>query len=110
VLAPSNHNAQPWRFVVDGTSVLLCADRTRALAVVDPFDRRLIIACGAALFNLRVAIQHFGLRYTITLFPDRFDPDCSPTSTYRMKGCMMARLPPSSTPCPGELQPARHST
>ncbi|WP_250536122.1 nitroreductase family protein [Caballeronia sp. AZ10_KS36] len=75
VLAPSNHNAQPWRFVVDGANVLLYADRTRSLPVVDPFDRELIIGCGAALFNLRVAIQHFGLRYAITLCPDHFDPD-----------------------------------
>lgn len=75
VLAPSNHNAQPWRIIVDGTSVLLCADRTRALAVVDPYDRELIIGCGAALFNLRVALQHLGLGYAITLLPDHLDPD-----------------------------------
>ncbi|WP_250479079.1 MULTISPECIES: nitroreductase family protein [unclassified Caballeronia] len=74
-LAPSNHNAQPWRFIVDGTSVSLCADRTRALPVVDPYDRELIIGCGAALFNLRVALQHLGLGYAITLLPDHLDPD-----------------------------------
>ncbi|MFM0326541.1 Acg family FMN-binding oxidoreductase [Caballeronia glebae] len=75
VLAPSNHNAQPWRFIVDGTSVCLCADRTRALPVIDPYDRELIIGCGAALFNLRVALQHLGLGYAITLLPDHLDPD-----------------------------------
>jgi hypothetical protein len=75
VLAPSNHNAQPWRFIVDGTSVCLCADRTRALPVIDPYDRELIIGCGAALFNLRVALQHLGLGYAITLLPDLLDPD-----------------------------------
>ncbi|WP_277183267.1 nitroreductase family protein [Caballeronia sp. BR00000012568055] len=74
-LAPSNHNAQPWRFLVDGTTVLVCADRNRALSVVDPYDRELIMGCGAALFNLRVALQRFGLGYTIKLFPDPDDPD-----------------------------------
>jgi nitroreductase len=75
VLAPSSHNSQPWHFIVDGDSVMLCADRTRALPVVDPFDRELIISCGAVLFNLRVALQRFGLGYSIRLFPVEVDPD-----------------------------------
>lgn len=75
VLAPSSHNTQPWRFIVDRDAVTLCADRLRALPVVDPFDRELIISCGAALFNLRVALQHFGLAYAITVFPSHADPD-----------------------------------
>ena len=75
VLAPSSHNTQPWHFILDGDCVTLCADRLRALPVVDPFDRELIISCGAALFNLRVALSHFGLAYAITLFPAAADPD-----------------------------------
>ena len=75
VLAPSNHNAQPWRFIIDGDTVQVCADRLRALPVVDPFDRELLISCGAALFNLRVALSHFGLAYEISVFPSEWDPD-----------------------------------
>jgi hypothetical protein len=75
VLAPSSHNSQPWHFIVDGDTVMLCADRTRALPVADPYDRELIISCGAALFNLRVAMSHFGLGYAITLLPASADPD-----------------------------------
>jgi hypothetical protein len=75
VLAPSSHNTQPWHFILDEESVALCADRLRALPVIDPFDRQLIISCGAALFNLRVALSYFGLAYAITLFPSRADPD-----------------------------------
>ncbi|SOE53563.1 Nitroreductase family protein [Burkholderia sp. OK233] len=75
VLAPANHNTQPWHFILDGDCVTLCADRLRALPVVDPFDRELIISCGAALFNLRVALSRFGLAYAITLFPSPADVD-----------------------------------
>ncbi len=75
VLAPSSHNTQPWRFIVDGDAVIVCADRTRALPVVDPFDRELIISCGAALFNLRVALSRFDLACAITVFPSNADPD-----------------------------------
>lgn len=75
VLAPSSHNTQPWHFLVQNDSVLVCADRTRALPVVDPHDRELIISCGAALFNLRVALAHFGCRYQISAFPYGADPD-----------------------------------
>lgn len=74
-LAPSSHNTQPWHFLVQDDSVLICADRTRALPVIDPHDRELIISCGAALFNLRVALAHFGCRYQISTFPYGADPD-----------------------------------
>ncbi|MGU7812171.1 Acg family FMN-binding oxidoreductase [Burkholderia sp. AW49-1] len=75
VLAPSSHNSQPWRFLVNGATISVCADRVRALPVVDPFDRELIISCGAALLNLRVALDHAGLAHTITTFPSEVDPD-----------------------------------
>lgn len=75
VLAPSSHNSQPWHFVLQDASVLLCADRTRALPVVDPFDRELVISCGAALLNLRVALSRFGCPYDILLLPYPADPD-----------------------------------
>ncbi|RQS21390.1 Acg family FMN-binding oxidoreductase [Burkholderia sp. Bp8998] len=75
VLAPSSHNSQPWRFLVNGATISVCADRMRALPVVDPFDRELIISCGAALLNLRVALNHAGLAHTISTFPSEVDPD-----------------------------------
>lgn len=75
VLAPSSHNSQPWRFIIDGNTIAVCADRVRALPVVDPFDRELIISCGAALFNLRVALNHAGFAHTISTFPSDADPD-----------------------------------
>lgn len=74
-LAPSSHNSQPWRFNVDGDTVELLADRTRSLPVADPYDRELIISCGAALLNLRVALTHFGLWFNISLFPSQAEPD-----------------------------------
>jgi hypothetical protein len=61
ILAPSSHNTQPWRFIVNGDELLVCADRTRSLPHIDPFDRELITSCGAALFNLRVAFAHFNV-------------------------------------------------
>lgn len=75
VLAPSSHNTQPWRFGVDGQTLTLSADRLRALPVADPYDRELIISCGAALMNLRIALAHLGLGYAITVFPTQADPD-----------------------------------
>jgi nitroreductase len=44
ILAPSSHNTQPWLFKVIGDNIIeLYADRTRALALVDPVDRALTI-------------------------------------------------------------------
>jgi nitroreductase len=75
VLAPSSHNSQPWRFVIHGDRLDLKADRTRALPVVDPNDRELAISCGAALFHLRAALQHFGYTAAVELSPGCVDND-----------------------------------
>ncbi|MEP6571391.1 MAG: nitroreductase [Gemmatimonadota bacterium] len=75
VLAPSSHNSQPWRFeIVDGM-LNLYADRARALPVVDPDDRELVISCGAALGFIRVALRHFGTDPVIERSPDPSTPD-----------------------------------
>ncbi len=75
VLAPSNHNTQPWMFQVRGNCVDLYADRARSLHVTDPDDRQLLISCGCALFHLRVAIWHFGHFDHTQLLPIPGNPD-----------------------------------
>lgn len=75
VLAPSNHNTQPWLFDIVGDTVLLYADRTRSLPVVDPYDRELVISCGACLFYLRLAMRHFGYEAHVEPLPDGSVPD-----------------------------------
>ena len=67
--APSSHNTQPWLFRVGDDRIDLYADRTRALPVNDPFDRELVISCGAALTNLRVSASHSGWATTVQLRP-----------------------------------------
>lgn len=75
VLAPSGHNAQPWRFrQVDGW-LEVRADRGRRLPVVDPDDRELTISCGAALGTLEIALRRFGFEAATALLPDPGDPD-----------------------------------
>ena len=75
ILAPSNHNSQPWLFKVVGETLELHADRTRALPVVDPEDRELVMSCGAALFNLRMGFRHFGYEAPVRILPDPRNPD-----------------------------------
>ncbi|HRP25542.1 hypothetical protein [Thauera sp.] len=75
VLAPSSHNTQPWRFRATASAIDLLADRTRALPVNDPFDRELIISCGAALMALRAASADAGRGTRVHLLPDDTDGD-----------------------------------
>lgn len=75
VLAPSSHNTQPWRFRLAGDAVEVYADRTRALAAIDPAGRELVMSCGAALFHLRVALRRFGYLAPTELLPDPANPD-----------------------------------
>jgi nitroreductase len=75
IAAPSLHNSQPWRFRCTQNAVELFADPARALPVADPDRRELLLACGAALLNLRLAIRALGVYPDARLFPDPAQPD-----------------------------------
>jgi nitroreductase len=76
VAAPSMHNTQPWRFRVRRYSqvIELRADPARALPYSDPNGRAVHIACGAALFNLRLAAAVAGREPVVKLLPDPLQP------------------------------------
>jgi len=69
VLAPSRHNAQPWLFEIGGDEVRVYADPARALAFADPDGRQLLMSCGAAVVNLRLAAAHFGRATSAEIVP-----------------------------------------
>lgn len=74
VLAPSGHNMQPWKFRVSGDTLELYGDLSRTLPIADPQNRELVMSCGAALLNLRVALRNFGYTSIIELCPDVDQP------------------------------------
>ncbi|MCU0372820.1 MAG: nitroreductase family protein [Ignavibacteria bacterium] len=85
ILAPSGHNTQPWTFEVHEESLNLYADRTRALPVIDPDDRELIISCGAALTNLLVAMKYFGFEPHVEYIPNEADNDLLATVSIKTR-------------------------
>jgi hypothetical protein len=74
-LAPSVHNTQPWRYAITRGSLELYADDIRRLQVLDPRGRQLLISCGCALFNARVALAAAGYDANVQRFPDPTRPD-----------------------------------
>jgi len=90
-LAPSVHNTQPWRFTWNGTSYELHADTSRGLTASDPDGRELVISCGAALFNLRLALRKVGYDARVDVLPEPANPR------------LLARITPSeAAPASGE--------
>lgn len=83
-MAPSMHNAQPWRFrYAPAMNVLdLRMDTTRSMPRADPSDRGMHISCGAALFNLRVAAAYAGWSARVRLLPDPADPALAATVVF----------------------------
>ncbi|MEU0931588.1 Acg family FMN-binding oxidoreductase [Streptomyces malaysiensis] len=77
VAAPSMHNTQPWRYRLNPETVTLevRAALDRALRYADPMGRALTVSAGAAVFNLRVAVAHFGWDPVVQLLPYRSQPD-----------------------------------
>ncbi|KAA9157461.1 hypothetical protein FPZ12_025155 [Amycolatopsis acidicola] len=75
VLAPSPHNTQPWRFVVDGDRIEGWLDRERVLSVADPDAREARLSCGAAVFNLAVTLRAAGRGADVGVLPDHAEKD-----------------------------------
>ncbi|ARG55586.1 NAD(P)H nitroreductase [Mycobacterium kansasii] len=77
--APSVHNSQPWRWVVehhaDVYTAHLFVDRHRIVRATDHSGREALISCGAALDHLRVAVTAAQWQPSITRFPTPGRPD-----------------------------------
>ncbi len=73
--APSIHNSQPWRFILTKGVLELHADRSRQLHMLDPAGRQLLISCGCALFNARVALNAVGYPGLLHRLPEPTRPD-----------------------------------
>jgi nitroreductase len=71
--APSIHNSQPWLFRDEPDRIELWLDARRPLAVADPAAREQVISCGAALYNLRLAMGHLRHEPLVTLLPNPDD-------------------------------------
>ncbi|WP_412078695.1 Acg family FMN-binding oxidoreductase [Streptomyces xanthophaeus] len=76
VMAPSMHNAQPWKFVFqpDTGVIELHGDPSRAMPRADPDHRALHLGCAAALFNLRVSAARAGWEPVVRMLPNDSDP------------------------------------
>jgi len=68
------HNTQPWRFTADGRQISLYADVDRGLPVADPDGREMMISCGAALFNVGLALRSLGYIPETCVLPDPGQP------------------------------------
>jgi hypothetical protein len=88
------HNSQPWRFRLRDNELDVLLDPDRRLPVADPSGWASRLSCGAALLNLRLALAARGTPATVTLLPDRDDPQ------------VLARLTPAPprSPTPEELR------
>lgn len=73
--APSLHNSQPWRWVVDGDAIHLFLDADQAPRHTDTTGRELLISCGAVLDHLEVAMAAAGWKAHVERFPNPNNPD-----------------------------------
>ena len=98
--APSYHNSQPWRWVVDNGELHLFVDTDRVVAT-DHGGRQALISCGAALDHLRVAMAAAGHEAHVEYYPNPnehthvasmgFSPMCFVTSGHRRKADAILR-------------------
>lgn len=68
--APSLHNSQPWRWVLEGDALHLFADPYRVPRATDVSGREALMACGAVLDHFRVAMAAAGYVAHVERFPN----------------------------------------
>jgi hypothetical protein len=68
--APSLHNSQPWRWVLDGHALQLFVDPNSAPVHTDETGRETLIGCGAVLDHFRVAMAAAGWKSNVDRFPN----------------------------------------
>jgi nitroreductase len=95
-LAPSVHNTQPWRMRLAEGRLDIYADLSRQLPVLDPTSRQLVISCGCALMNARVALAGGGCGVQVQRFgqPSRTTPIAALTLTAEPPDLALAALDP----------------
>lgn len=75
ILAPSGHNSQPWKFIIEGKKLKVLADMEQARAEVDPENRELFISVGCAIANIEIAAKHFKLQWKEKWWPKKEEPN-----------------------------------
>lgn len=96
ILAPSSHNAQPWRFAVDRTRIHVFADPSCRLRVADPDRREFFVSIGCALENLLVAAAHFGFATETFYAPDLAEQGAEASDLFRVATIHVDRKRPAS--------------
>ena len=81
--APSLHNSQPWRWVVEDARLQLWADPRRMMHATDHTGRELTLSCGAVLDHLRVAMAAAGWDSATERLPDPSQPEHLATLEFR---------------------------
>jgi nitroreductase len=75
IRAPSMYNSQPWRLRLRDGAIEILADPDRRLAVTDRGGWAVRIACGAAVFNGRLALAAAGTPAEVRFRPEQSEPD-----------------------------------
>lgn len=74
IRAPSMHNAQPWRFRLAADHLDVYVDPDRQLPASDPHGWAVRVACGAAVYNARLALAVAEQPARVRLRPDPAQP------------------------------------
>ncbi|HEY8534286.1 MAG TPA: nitroreductase [Micromonospora sp.] len=97
IRAPSPLNSQPWRFRLRDGGIEVLIDPQRTLPVTDPSGWGARVACGAAIFNLRLALAVAGVPAATRLRP------------YPDQPLVVARLTPTTPRPPTPVERCLHA-
>ena len=90
ILAPSNHNMQPWKFDLQGSEerIRLYIDEEHLLPVMDPYLHQALIDLGGVIESLVIAASHKNYRVEVQYFPEgslsRDRPSSKPVADIRL--------------------------
>jgi nitroreductase len=87
IQAASSHNMQPWKIrILDENTFSLCADMAKALPIVDPDNRQLLMSQGTFIGSVREAAKKSGVEIEVTYHPIRLEDERPLIATFKILG------------------------
>ncbi len=87
IQSASSHNMQPWKVqIVDQTTFTLYADKGKALPVIDPENKQMLISQGTFIGAVKEGAKNLGVKLEITYHPIQMADQNPQIATFKIKG------------------------
>lgn len=85
IQSASSHNMQPWKIkIVDQNTFTLCADKDKALPIVDPENKQMLISQGTFIGAVKAGAKALGVKLDVIYHPIHMADEIPQIATFKI--------------------------